>query len=59
MNARQRILVKKAEMLALHNRYVAAMRAGQKAIEKIASDEMAKQAMYRNVYRAIKGLKRR
>jgi len=59
MNARQRIIVKKAEMLALHNRYVAAMRAGQKAIEKIASEEMAKQAMYRKIYKAVKGLKRK
>lgn len=58
MNARNKILVKQAQMLALHNRYVKAMEAGQREIQKIASAEMAKQAMYRKVYAGIKNLRK-
>ena len=58
MNARNKILVKQAQMLALHNRYVKAMKAGQREIEKIAAAEMAKQAMYRKVYAGLKKLRK-
>lgn len=56
MNARSKILLKQAQMLALHNKYVRAMEAGRREIEKIAAAEMAKQAMYRKVIAGLKGL---
>jgi len=58
MNARSKILVKQAQMLALHNRYVRAMKAGQREIQKIAAAELAKQAMYRKVYAGLKNLRK-
>lgn len=57
MTTKQKILVKQAQMLALHNKYVRAMRAGQREIEKIAAAEMRKQAMYRKVLACLKGVK--
>ena len=56
MNARNKILLKQAQMLALHNKYVRAMEAGQREIEKIATAEMRKQAVYRKVLAGVKGL---
>ena len=56
MTNKSRILVKRAQMLALHNKYVRAMRAGQREIEKIAAAEMAKQDMYRKLYNGLKSL---
>lgn len=56
MDTRKRILVKQAQMLALHNKYVKAMRAGQAEIEKLAAAEMRKQAVYRKVLAGVKGL---
>ena len=53
---RNRILVKRAQMLALTNKYNAAMTAGQKEIEKIASEYMAMQASYRKVISGLKSL---
>ena len=53
---RNRILVKRAQMLALTNKYNAAMTAGQKEIEKIAEEYMAKQASYRKVISGLKAL---
>ena len=58
MTVRQKILVKQAQMLALHNRYVKAMQAGQAYIQKLASAENQKQAMYRKVLDGIKSLKK-
>lgn len=58
MTTKQKILVKRAEMLALHNKYVKAMKAGEAYIQKLASAEAQKQAMYRKVMAGIKGLKK-
>ena len=58
MTTKQKILVKQAQMLALHNRYVKAMRAGEAYIQKLASAEARKQAMYRKVLDGIKTLKK-
>lgn len=58
MTTKQKILVKRAEMLALHNKYVAAMRAGQAYIQKLASAEARKQVMYRRILDGIKTLKK-
>lgn len=59
MTTRQRILVKQAQMIALHNKYMKAMAAGRREIEKIAAAEMRKQAMYRKVLVGLKGLKKK
>ena len=53
---KNRILVKRAQMLALTNKYNRAMAAGQKEIEKIASEYQAKQASYRKVIEGLRGL---
>ena len=58
MTTKQKILVKQAQMLALHNRYVKAMKAGQLYIQKLASAENQKQAMYRKVLAGIRDLKK-
>lgn len=58
MTTKNKILVKQAQMLALHNKYVQVMREGQAYIEKLASREMAKQAMYRKVISGLKGLRK-
>lgn len=58
MDTRKLILVKKAQMLALHNRYVRAMKAGQAEIEKLAAADMAKKAAYRKVMAGLKALKK-
>ena len=56
MTAEQRILVKRAEMLALTKSYEKAMAAGERAIMKIASAEMARRDRMAKAYGAIKGL---
>jgi hypothetical protein len=58
MTTKQKILVKQAQMLALHNRYVKAMQAGEAYIQKLASAEAQKQAMYRKVLAGVKDLKK-
>ena len=59
MTPKQRILVKQAQMIALRNKYIKAMAAGRREIEKIAAAEMRKQAMYRKVLVGLKGLKKK
>lgn len=58
MDARSRILVKKAEMAALSRAYSRAMRAGELAIEKIAAHELARKERIRRAYAAVTGLGR-
>lgn len=53
---KNRILVKRAQMLALTNKYNRVMAATQKEIEKIASEYQARQAAYRKVMEGLKGL---
>ena len=55
---RNRIIVKQAQMLALTNKYNAAMAAGQREIEKIAAEYQAKQTSYRKVIAGLKALKK-
>lgn len=56
---RNKILVKRAEMLALTNKYKRAMADGQRLIQKLAEEYQAKQAAYRKVMGALKKRKAR
>lgn len=58
MDNQKRALVKCAQMLALHNKYVKAMEAGKAELRKIAAAEMRKRAMYRKVYVGLKGMRK-
>lgn len=49
-----KILVKQAQLLALHNKYVKAMQAGQQAIQKMASLQESQQNLYHRVLHALK-----
>lgn len=54
----RRILVKRAQMQALHNKYVRAMNAGKREIEKIAMEYFDKQAAYRKILAGVKRLRK-